>query len=342
MKYLLRLLILLFIPSIIITCEEETFPLIHITQTESAFDPELAFGSVATERTFGISNWGSGTLSWTISENINWLTTDKTTGNSGKDTTIVTVTVNRDGLEPGVYTGNIELTGGIENISMKVTMVVAITGTFTDSRDNRAYRWVKIGDQVWMSENLAWLPKVSPSADGSFTEPFYYVHSYNRTNVSEAKTTDNYKTYGVLYNWPAALEACPEGWHLPSNDEWEQLAQYVNTQFGPYSREESSWTDGEGDHLSVSYGVLGKYLANFLDGTNDFGFSGSPGSFRSSQGDFGYLGSFGYWWSATESSNYDYKAWETGLAIPYKSLIPAFKMNCTNRDVGNSVRCIKD
>ncbi len=339
MKYLLRLLILFFVSRMLVTCEDDTFPFMFITQTVSGLNPELAFGTVATEKTFGIRNNGTGTLTWNISENVPWLATDKITDYTREDTAIVTVTVNRDGLEPGVYKGEIEITGDNNSINMKVTMVVAITGTFTDSRDNHIYHWVQIGDQVWMSENLAWLPKVSPSADGSFSDPFYYVHSYNGTDVSEAKTTDNYKTYGVLYNWPAALEACPDGWHLPSNDEWEQLAQYIGTELGPYYREESSWSDGEGDHLSVTWGWLGKHLANFGNGTDDYGFSGSPGGNRGSRGDFGYM-RYGHWWSAVESSNYDYKAWGAGLAITYGT--PEFFMSCVYRDCGNSVRCIKD
>jgi len=54
---------------------------------------------------------------------------------------------------------------------------------------------------------------VSASATGSLTKPHYYVYGYEGTDVTAAKATYNYSTHGVLYNWPAAMTACPEGWH---------------------------------------------------------------------------------------------------------------------------------
>lgn len=93
-------------------------------------------------------------------------------------------------------------------------------GTFTDSRDGKVYNIVTIGKQFWMAENLAYLPSVVDPGTGSYTEPYYSVYGYNGTDVAAAKATENYQTYGVLYNWPAAMTACPEGWHLPSDAEW--------------------------------------------------------------------------------------------------------------------------
>ncbi len=105
--------------------------------------------------------------------------------------------------------------------------------TFTDSRDGNVYKFVKIGTQTWMAENLAYLPSVVGSATGSETTPYYYVYGYDGTSVTAAKATSNYTTYGVLYNWPAAMGGfsssssnpsgvqgvCPAGWHLPSEAE---------------------------------------------------------------------------------------------------------------------------
>jgi len=117
-----------------------------------------------------------------------------------------------------------------------------VFGSFTDSRDGNEYKTVTIGSQVWMAENLAYLPEVHNSTSDS--GPHYYVYGYDGTEVTEAKAYEHtpgdndeyspggapikvYETYGVLYNWPAAITACPEGWHLPSDAEWKQLEMYL-------------------------------------------------------------------------------------------------------------------
>src|SRR4030042_875983 len=88
---------------------------------------------------------------------------------------------------------------------------------------------------------LAYLPAVSPPASESMTDPYYYVYDYNGNSVTAAKATGNYMTYGVLYNWSAAMNGaassianpsgvqgvCPTGWHLPSDAEWTQLTDYL-------------------------------------------------------------------------------------------------------------------
>jgi uncharacterized protein (TIGR02145 family) len=94
---------------------------------------------------------------------------------------------------------------------------------FTDSRDGHIYKTVTIGDQTWMAENLAYLPKVNLLSEISESKPRQYVYDYNGTSVTEAQSSDNYKKYGVLYNWSAAIKACPEGWHLPGDKEWTKL-----------------------------------------------------------------------------------------------------------------------
>jgi len=148
-----------------------------------------------------------------------------------------------------------------------------IFGNFTDSRDSRVYKTIQIGTQTWMAENLAYLPSVSPPGPGSFTVPYYYVYSYSGNDVNAAKATSYYNKYGVLYNWPAAMNGaassnanpsgvqgcCPQGWHLPSLDEWRVLENYLI-------------------YKGYGYGGSGSDIAKSLASTTDWLSYSTPGT----------------------------------------------------------------
>src|SRR5690554_1847166 len=135
-----------------------------------------------------------------------------------------TMYIMKSGAIVGQYNVNTEVDSVI---FYKPTIEETTSGTFIDSRDGNEYNWVQIGDQVWMVENLKYLPSVVGPGTGSQTTPHYYVYGYDGTNVADAKATDNYATYGVLYNWTTAMNACPDGWHLPSDAEWTELTDYL-------------------------------------------------------------------------------------------------------------------
>ena len=198
------------------------------------------------------------------------------------------------------------------------------------SPDNRHYKTVKIGEQVWMAENLAYLPSVSPVQTGSETVPHYYVYDYDGTDLEAARQNPHYQTYGVLYNWTAALTACPEGWHLPSNDEWNELELTLGMTPAMIDRYFWRGTD-QGEKLKSSYG-----WNNSGNGTNEVGFSALPGGARSND-QFQGIGNAAYLWSSSEYNNTI--AWErvlggTGMTGVWRN--GGGKVN------GFSVRCVKD
>ncbi|HPX80220.1 MAG TPA: FISUMP domain-containing protein, partial [Bacteroidales bacterium] len=180
--------------------------------------------------------------------------------------------------------------------------------TFTDSRDGKVYKTVTIGEQVWMAENLAYLPSVVGPATESYTDPYYYVYGYDGTSVATAKATTNYQTYGVLYNWPAALSACPPGWHLPSDAEWKQLEMYLGIT--------SAQADATGWRGTAEGGKLKEEGTTHWDSpntgaTNSSGFTALPGGYRSNPGTFDYIGNGVKWWSSPQS--HTLSAWGRSL-----------------------------
>lgn len=305
-----------------VTVSVDANPQLSVTPTE------LDFGTDDTENTIEIENNGSGSLSWSLSEDVEWLTVDIQSGDVSSGTDQVTLTINREGMDPNSYSTNITISsnGGSQQINI-VMEVPEMSGTFIDSRDGHEYKWVKIGEQIWMAENLAYLPSVSPPAEESGTEPYYYVYGYNGTSVSEAKATDNYITYGVLYNWPAAKTNCPPGWHLPTDDEWKQLEMAIGMSQSEADKFGWRGTD-EGTKLKATSG-----WNNNGNGTDDFGFGALPGGFRDiSNGNFHGVDYEGDWWSATET------AWTRHLLYS-ASRVRRYSYFYEN---GFSVRCVKD
>ncbi|MFA5229031.1 MAG: FISUMP domain-containing protein [Candidatus Paceibacterota bacterium] len=206
--------------------------------------------------------------------------------------------------------------------------------TFTDNRDGKVYKTVTLGAQVWMAENLAYLPAVSAPSSGSYTEPYYYVYGYDGTDVAAAKATINYQTYGVLYNWPAAKTGCPEGWHLPSDEEWIQLEMYLGmTQEELYVLMNLRGTD-EGGKLKEA--GTSHWNGPNTGATNSSGFTALPCGVRLYGGSFGRVGLYGYWWSSTK---YDtYYTWYRCLKYNDSSVYRSTGM----KEVGLSVRCVRD
>jgi|GEM_PF-973269 len=217
-----------------------------------------------------------------------------------------------------------------KNNYINVITSIPETGTFTDIRDGQVYSTIKIGIQTWMSENLKYLPTVSESAMESYTEPYYYVYGYDSTNVSAAKATENFATYGVLYNWPAACSSCPSGWHLPTEEEWQQLEVFLG--LSKFEAEDSGWrgTD-QGNQMKSTTGWYENDNAN-----NSSGFTALPGGLRVSGGAFLNQGLSGTWWSSSVYGSVS--AWYRNLVYSNANV----NKGNNRSNFGHSVRCIKD
>jgi len=199
------------------------------------------------------------------------------------------------------------------------------SNTFKDPRDGKVYKTVKIGDQIWMAENLNY------DVPGS--------KCYNDDPVNAEK-------YGRLYDWETAKKACPIGWHLPSNDEWQTLVDFTGGLgiAGKKLKTKSGWNDNGCKTLADfvnNIGIAGKKPKtknswNDSDNGDDtYGFSALPSGVGDLNGNFRGIGYCSYWWSATENDNYAY-LWH----ISYDSEVVYDYYN--DKDSLFSVRCLKD
>ncbi|GHV15205.1 hypothetical protein AGMMS49938_12860 [Fibrobacterales bacterium] len=136
--------------------------------------------------------------------------------------------------------------------------------TFNDKRDGRNYKYVKIGRQFWMAQNLNF------EAEDSFCYD-------NNPEQGEL--------YGRLYSWATALGVCPLGWHLPTLAEWQELADFSGVQTAATALKSiSGWVSDYG-------------------GTDDYGFAALPAGYRSEGSkEFHYLGKLAGWWSSSDVS----------------------------------------
>ncbi|GBU21178.1 hypothetical protein R80B4_01067 [Fibrobacteres bacterium R8-0-B4] len=118
--------------------------------------------------------------------------------------------------------------------------------------------------------------------------------SYRTLSSSEIQA--NCSKYGRLYTWAAAKTACPNGWRLPTRDDWDRLAESVggirSSDYGAYH----DWSVA-GKKLKSTSGWDDDYHGQSGNGTNEFGFSALPGGSRYSDGVFGNVGEYGNWWT---------------------------------------------
>ena len=204
----------------------------------------------------------------------------------------------------GTYTTTVTVTDVLgRSFSHKVILATGDFDRVTDSRDGQAYLYRKIGSQTWMLKNLAYVPAGSAGAS---------TWCYNNDPA-------NCATYGVLYNYQAALTACPTGWHLPDTTEWNTLETTVGGSAiaGTVLKSTSGWTSGG------------------ITGTNAYGFSALSGGYYYGAA-FGIVGDYGNWWTATPNGTSD--AYTRYMYCTYAGVYHG----SDGQADGFSARCLKD
>ena len=217
-------------------------------------------------------------------------------------------------------------------IIMAVALLAAGDGkppvsTFTDKRDGKVYKIVKIGSQTWFAENLNYTAKGSKcfGEGGKVKEVWGAYVGDPPFALSKAEVQSNCAIYGRLYNWETALTACPAGTHLPTDDEWTTLVDYAGGGEIADKKLKGRIEDITGD----DYGDAGN--------TYEYGFSALPGGYGYGNGIFAADGTEGIWWSATEDSAGC--AWNRNT---WWYIYQGVERYCTSKTYLFSVRCVQD
>jgi uncharacterized protein (TIGR02145 family) len=209
--------------------------------------------------------------------------------------------------------------------------------TVTDI-DGNVYQTIKIGNQWWMMENL----KVTHYRNGdpipNVTDQSTWTSLSTGAYCEYKNDADNVTTYGRLYNWYAVNNSqivAPEGWHVPTDDEWKQLEIFLGMTQAEADRAGWRGTDEAGKLKEAD--TTHWRLPN-VSATNESGFTALPGGFRDpSTGHFADLQHSTHFWSSTEHDNSF--AWTRSL---YSDHADIGRYHLHSKQYGFSIRCVKD
>jgi uncharacterized protein (TIGR02145 family) len=222
------------------------------------------------------------------------------------------------GCEPHLSVRCVQNSDGKDNSS---SSSLKSSGSAFPSKGNDManYKTVKIGEQTWMAENLNYAIEGS-QCYGEGTEIYNEKTSRYELKFSNSEIQANCEKYGRLYNTEAAKKACPIGWHLPSENEWETLRDFVGRYPGEKLKTTSGWIDRSGKSDKSG------------DGTDEYGFSALPGGECDVSGDCSNIGERGSWWT-TYPSYIEIYGSSAGVSGPWSGGVYG--------DL-HSIRCVKD
>ena len=203
-----------------------------------------------------------------------------------------------------------------------MTALVALAapqmGAMTDSRDGKSYRTVKIGNQVWMAENLDFETKHS-----------YCYDAEGERYKKQPNCNDKKFVSGRLYTYESAKSACPGGWHLPTIAEFETLIKTVGGKEKAGKKLKSTkgwnsydcWDDDEEENVTKDG-----------NGSDDYGFSAKPVGYSHDETYYGHLNEETYFWCVSEMEDDCFNLGREEEAF--------LLQRCRNYQ--NSIRCVKD
>jgi len=219
------------------------------------------------------------------------------------------------------------------------------------SSNHSSIKSVKIGTQTWMTENL----NVDRFRNGDLIREAKSIEEWKEAGKNKQPVWCYYDNdprngtkYGKLYNWYAVIDPrglSPEGWHIPTNEEWNNLEKQVGDDSAKKLKYTSGWDDYGckrcydvsetlKDECKACMGTQKNSSEPFSgNGNNLTGFSALPSGFRFAFGDFGAIGEGGYWWSSTEDSD---------PIARFLTEAPILGSPATNKKEGLSIRCVKN
>jgi uncharacterized protein (TIGR02145 family) len=201
--------------------------------------------------------------------------------------------------------------------------------TLTDI-DGNVYKVIKIGQELWMAENL----RTTRYNDGSPINHVIDNSQWRGLNsgawCSYGNKETNDKTYGKLYNWYATSRGnlCPTGWHLPNENEGESEWNSLIRTLGGNAEAGGKMKERGYDH----------WLNPNVNASNQSGFNGLPGGSRGADGTFDGIGFEGLWWSTFEQNILEF-SWSRSRILFFDSQ----RLDYFDGDkrMGLSVRCVK-
>ena len=208
-------------------------------------------------------------------------------------------------------------------------------GMVTDI-DGNVYQTVTIGAQEWMTENLKVMHYRNGDPIPNITDNAEWLGLSTGAYCNFDNDEHNVATYGRFYNWYAVDDSrniAPEGWHVPTDEEWKQLEMYLG--MSQADADAVLWRGAEGGKLKET-GTTHWWSPND-DATNESGFTALPAGIRdNNNGTFYRMGNYAHIWSSSEYNSIG--AWNRALRYTDS----AIHRNYPNKQGGYSVRCVKN